>query len=98
MDCHLSDLRIAPKLQQSTRRRKARNHNLLLDLAPDEVYPAFSVTGKAVGSYPAISPLPAELAAGGIFSATLSVIPLRGMPGHYPASFSMEPGLSSTGL
>ena len=41
----------------------------MLGLAPDEVYTATSITGSAVGSYPAFSPLPV----GGSFSVALSV-------------------------
>ncbi len=47
----------------------------LLCLAPHGVFRAPSIAVRAVGSYPAISPLPpaAEASKGGIFSATLSV-------------------------
>ncbi len=56
----------------------------LFCLAPHGVFPAPSLAAGPVGSYPAISPLPAavETAPGGIFSVTLSVIPGlgQGMP------------------
>ena len=43
--------------------RKLRiGYSLLLNLAPDEVYIAVSVTENAVGSYPALSPLPQNAA------------------------------------
>ena len=43
--------------------RKLRiGDSLLLNLAPDEVYIAVSVTENAVGSYPALSPLPQNAA------------------------------------
>jgi hypothetical protein len=47
----------------------------LLDLAPGGVYRAFRVATKAVGSYPAVSPLPGRAARtcpGGLFSVALS--------------------------
>ena len=49
----------------------------LFGLAPDEVFRAADITIGAVGSYPAISPLPAPEAdeAGGLFSVALSVNP-----------------------
>jgi len=45
----------------------------LFCLAPDGVYPATPITRRAVGSYPAISPLPPIGTEGGLFSVTLSV-------------------------
>ncbi len=72
----------------------------LFCLAPDWVYPAPSVTLGAVGSYPAISPLPpeAETPGGGIFSVTLAVD--RGLcpnlPRFHGESCPMVSGLSST--
>jgi len=47
----------------------------LLDLAPGGVYRAFRVATEAVGSYPAVSPLPKQAAGaclGGLFSVALS--------------------------
>ena len=44
----------------------------LLGFAPDGVYPAPTVTGRAVRSYRTISPLPVP-GTGGIFSAALSI-------------------------
>src|SRR5512137_2004269 len=46
---------------------------LLLDFAPEEVFRAPPVAGRAVGSYPAFSPL----TVGGMFSVALSVVPHR---------------------
>ncbi len=49
----------------------------LFGLAPDGVFRAADIAIDAVGSYPAISPLPAPEAdeAGGLFSVALSVNP-----------------------
>lgn len=73
--------------------------NLLLDLAPSGVCPAFNITIEAVGSYPAFSPLPAEgglspPSTGSIFSVALSVYRKNQHPGSYPALRSAEFGLS----
>lgn len=67
-----------------------RTAHLLLGLAPDEVCHAVAVTVDAVGSYPTISPLP--IAGRYIFCGTLYSLTA---PGCYPASCSVEPGLSS---
>ncbi len=61
---------------------------LLFGLAPDGVYHALSVTGKAVSSYLAISPLPEVSASGGIFSVALSL-------GSSPVAVSDHPALRS---
>lgn len=61
---------------------------LLFGLAPDGVYHAFSVTGKAVSSCLAISPLPEAPASGGIFSVALSL-------GSPPVAVSDHPALRS---
>jgi len=45
----------------------------LFCLAPHRVYHAPVITHRAVGSYPAFSPLPQSCDRGGIFSVTLSV-------------------------
>jgi len=67
-----------------------RTTHLLLGLAPDEVFPANPVTRIAVGPYPTISPLP-EIRRY-IFCGTFCSL---SAPGGYPASCSVEPGLSS---
>lgn len=77
--------------------------DLLLDLAPSGVCPAFNITIEAVGSYPAFSPLPAEgglspQSTGSIFSVALSVYRKNQHPGSYPALRSAEFGLSSSGI
>src|SRR5207244_3816989 len=46
---------------------------LLFCLAPQEVFLAPRIALRAVGSYPAFSPLPGACAPGGLFSVTLSV-------------------------
>ena len=74
--------------------------DLLLDLAPSGVCPAFNITIEAVGSYPAFSPLPAfgglsPPSTGSIFSVALSVYRINQHPGSYPALRSAEFGLSS---
>ena len=62
----------------------------LFGLASDGVYTAVSVTGNAVSSYLAFSPLPDILAV--LFCCTgLGVT----STGRYPASCPMKPGLSS---
>ncbi len=45
----------------------------LFDLAPGRVCRAPSVTSRAVGSYPTVSPLPRGCPRGGLFSVALSV-------------------------
>jgi len=71
---HSSGIAVADDLKRSTRRRGRAGLNAsLFDLAPHGVYPAASVTGSAVGSYPTISPLPGPKTIGGVFSVALSV-------------------------
>ena len=48
---------------------------LLLCLAPQKVFRAPRIAARAVGFYPAFSPLPVACAPGGLFSVTLSVAP-----------------------
>jgi len=80
-DGHSSGTVVAGGLKRPTRRpRPGQPWNAsLFGLAPQGVFRAFPVTGEAVGSYPAFSPLPAapEGEAGGIFSVALSVGSLR---------------------
>lgn len=68
----------------------------LFGLAPNGVYHATPVTGSAVGSYPTLSPLPANTPqgmTGGLLSVALSLrSPSPGVTRH---RVSMEPGLSS---
>jgi len=64
----------------------------LFGLAPGGVYRAASVTGRAVGSYPTLSPLP-HMKRGGLLSVALSLgSPPPAVSRH---RVSMEPGLSS---
>jgi len=64
----------------------------LFGLAPGGVYRAASVTGRAVGSYPTLSPLPHKMR-GGLLSVALSLgLPPPAVSRH---RVSMEPGLSS---
>jgi hypothetical protein len=65
----------------------------LFGFAPDGVYPAPSVAGRAVRSYRTFSPLPAY-GRRYVFCGTFHQVALSG---RYPASRSMESGLSSTG-
>jgi len=67
---------------------------LILGLAPDGVYPAFTVTREAVGSYPAFSPLSAW---GGryIFCGTFHRLTPSLSPKRDRASCPVEFGLSS---
>lgn len=66
----------------------------LCDLAPDGVCPAASVTVSAVCSYHTVSPLPRQ-AWRFVFCGT---VPKVALAGRYPASFRLEPGLSSPSL
>jgi len=79
-----------PKSSSDLPAKLERTTPLLFGLAPDEVYPATPVTSGAVGSYPTISPLP--IARRYIFCGTFSSLTAAGC---YPASCSVEPGLSS---
>jgi len=54
----------------------------LFGLAPSRVFRAPPVSRRAVGSYPAFSPLPLTCVKGGLFSVTLSV--RRRFPGNVP--------------
>ncbi len=64
----------APNCFEALMRATSRR---LFGLAPDGVFRAADIAIDAVGSYPAISPLPAPEAdeAGGLFSVALSVNP-----------------------
>jgi hypothetical protein len=65
----------------------------LRGLAPDGVCHAATVTGRAVGSYPAFSPLlPGRVPERFVFCGTVLEVALTG---SYPASCPVEPGLSS---
>jgi len=92
---HLSGFPVSGKIISDLPADNRRGTYPLLNLAPDEVYPAAGVTVGPVSSYLAISPLPSFN--GGIFSAALAVtVPETGaVPGRYPASSPAEPGLSS---
>jgi len=71
----------------------------LFGLAPAGVYPAASVTSRAVSSYLTISPLPNLSIVGGVFSVALSVAAGKpSAPRRYLAARPMEPGLSSSGV
>ena len=80
---HFSGIRVAPNLKRPTReprpgqslRRILTNapRVLLFGLAPGDAYRASDVTIPAVGSYPAVSPLPDPLR-------------LEGIPSHWPSA------------
>ena len=53
--------------------QRSRRPLPLFCLAPHRVFRAPTIARRAVGSYPAFSPLPQACARGGIFSVTLSV-------------------------
>ena len=55
------------------RAQAGQTPGLLFCLAPQKVFRAPDIAGRAVGFYPAFSPLPTAFAAGGLFSVTLSV-------------------------
>ncbi len=72
----------------------------LCGLAPDGVCRAVPVTGGAVGSYPAVSPLPAGNRADAGFGQAVFLCCTFlhvSATGRYPASHSVELGLSSRG-
>ena len=100
MDGHSSGTPVAERLARPTR-AAARKHRCrlpgvppLFGLAPGGVCRAAPVAGRAVGSYPTVSPLPARRSrAGGLFSVALSLgSPPPGVTRH---RVSVEPGLSS---
>ena len=117
---HSSRTRVTARLMQPTRRlgRAALSREPLRDphstslfgLAPGGVCRAAPVTGGAVGSYPAVSPLPRGLPVRGsalsrrapfrlaarrsVFCGTLLEVTLTG---RYPAPCPVELGLSSRG-
>ncbi len=75
-DGHLSRPVVAHRLKRPTRGSTARaGPRRLFGLAPTGGYRATTVTSRAVGSYPTVSPLPA--CAGGLFSVALSVASRR---------------------
>jgi hypothetical protein len=96
---HSSRDAIACALQQPTRSVLigVGAPHCLFGLAPAGVYPATSVAGRAVGSYPTFSPLPA-LPFGSrwrcLFCGTVRRKPAF-PPRRYLAACPMEPGLSS---
>ncbi len=79
-DGHSSRRVVTNTLQQPTRgsmpcdilSRRAVSHRLF-GLAPTGVYRATPVAGRAVGSYPTLSPLPPSRENGGLLSVALSV-------------------------
>jgi len=76
---------------KQARLHRGANMSSLFGLAPGGVYRATSIAGRAVGSYPTLSPLPSKL--GGLLSVALSLgSPPPGVTRH---RVSMEPGLSS---
>ena len=109
---HSSGIRVAAHLKQPTRMITPekglglRPASSLFGLAPGGVYRAASVAGRAVGSYPTLSPLPRHLIAGqtctqaptirrrgGLLSVALSLgSPPPDVIRH---RLSVEPGLSS---
>ena len=109
---HSSGTHIAVRLKQPTRMINPgkgpglRPASSLFGLAPGGVYRAASVAGRAVGSYPTLSPLPRHLMAGrtsvrtpairrrgGLLSVALSLgSPPPDVIRH---RLSVEPGLSS---
>ena len=78
LDSHLSMRPVPAALALNCFRALMRaTSRRLFGLAPDGVFRAADIAIGAVGSYPAISPLPAPEAdeAGGLFSVALSVSP-----------------------
>jgi hypothetical protein len=77
VDNHSSGICVTAYLKQPTRIpygshvATLQSHGFLFGLAPSGVFPATTVTNRAVRSYRTISPLPLER--GGIFSVALSV-------------------------
>jgi hypothetical protein len=100
-DDHSSRVSVTGHLKQPTRglERAALScpttaRRPLRGFAPGGVYLATTVTGRAVGSYPAVSPLPPTRVAGRR-SALCCTIRRIAPPGRYPAPCPMELGLSS---
>src|SRR3954469_23566585 len=104
MDDHSSGTPVTERLARPTR-ATTRKHRCrlpgvspLFGLAPGGVCRAASVAGRAVGSYPTVSPLPSRFTqganrAGGLFSVALSLgSPPPDVIRH---RVSVEPGLSS---
>ena len=109
---HSSGMRVAAHLKQPTRMITPekglglRPASSLFGLAPGGVYLAASVAGRAVGSYPTLSPLPRRLISGqtsglapairwrgGLLSVALSLG--SPPPDVIRRRLSVEPGLSS---
>ena len=88
---HSSRSTIARALQQPTRSVlvEVGASRCLFGLAPAGVYPATTVTSRAVSSYLTFSPLPDPKIVGGTFSVALSVAPLawraQALPGSLPS-------------
>src|SRR5882757_10684260 len=104
MDGHSSGTPVAERLARPTR-AATRKHRCrlpgvppLFGLAPGGVCLTASVAGRAVGSYPTVSPLPSQFTqwanrAGGLFSVALSLgSPPPAVSRH---RVSVEPRLSS---
>ena len=69
---------------------------LLFGLAPGDAYPAIHVAVDAVGSYPAVSPLPRNPSEDGPEAVCFLWRSCRiAPPGRYPAPCPLESGLSS---
>ncbi len=110
MDGHSSGTpvtgRLARPTRAATRKHRCRLPGVppLFGLAPGGVCRAASVAGRAVGSYPTVSPLPARsFAFAQDRPAVCSLwhcpsIELLRSPRRYLAARPMEPGLSSNGI
>ena len=70
---HHSSRRPVPGTRLLSQHRRGPRRGSLFGLAPGEVFRAPSLTRRAVGSYPAFSPLPHPCGRGGLFSVALSV-------------------------
>ncbi len=93
MCCHTPQA-INPNLLNCSDRQRSskKTKRFLHDFAPDGVYLAILVTKNAVRSYRTLSPLPDLKIRRFAFCGTF---PRVAPAGRYPASFRLEPGLSS---
>lgn len=107
LDDHFSGIRVTPNLERPTRRprpgqslRRALASTarvFLFGLAPGDAYRASDVAIPAVGSYPAVSPLPEPRRRDGILSSWPSAVCFLwcwcriAPPGSYPAPCPWSP-------
>ena len=91
---HHSSLRPVPGTRLLSQHRRGPRQGSLFGLTPGEVFHAPSLALRAVGSYPAFSPLPRFFNRGGMFSVALSVAgnfrPWRPRSGRSSPAFAVR--------